>query len=180
MATSDPDTAAGATPARPLQASFFRMPFISSGEYARIEVVRIRPQTRPGEPVDSLIDDPFLVLPCPPSGEGCTAQFEDADFPASGRDALYYVRAIQEASPVVNGASLRCERGEDGECARVDPCYGDFRTPFDEDCLAPAEERAWSSPIFVDWSRGTTAPPQPTLPDVTPLAGAAGAPERPS
>ena len=142
----------------------------------RIEVVRIRPQTRPGEPVESLVDDPFLVLPCPASQEGCTAEFEDPDFVASGRDALYYVRAIQEATPAVNAGNLRCERGEDGECASVDPCYGDFRTPFDEDCLAPAEERAWSSPIFVDWSRGPgdPLPGKPPLPDLVPLAGRPG------
>jgi hypothetical protein len=151
----------------------------------RIEVVRIRPQTRPGEPVESLIDDPFLVLPCPASADGCTAEFEDPDFPAAGRDALYYVRAIQEPSLAVNAANLRCERGEDGECTRIDPCHGDFRTPFEEDCLAPAEERAWSSPIFVDWRRRTGASPleKPPLPDLVPLAdgpgGAQGA-EQPS
>jgi len=116
----------------------------------RIEVVRIRPRRAPDEPARSLIDDPWRVLPCPP-GDVCTVEFHDPEFRAAGRSTLYYVRAIQEPTPAVNGAGLRCQkRDERGVCLEVDPCYGDYRTPPEDDCLTPVQERAWSSPIFVD------------------------------
>jgi hypothetical protein len=66
------------------------------------------------------------------------------------RDALYYVRAIEEPSPAVNAGGLRCRTDETGNCIEVNPCQGDYRTPMDDDCLGTIEERAWSSPIFVD------------------------------
>jgi hypothetical protein len=120
----------------------------------RIEVVRIRPQVRPGEPVDRLIDDPWKTIACPGLAAGCTAEFEDEDFVTGERDAVYYVRAIQEPTPAVNAAGLRCKADATGPCADVDPCYGDWRTPHDDDCLAPNEERAWSSPIYLAWKAG--------------------------
>jgi hypothetical protein len=76
-------------------------------------------------------------------------EFEDPDFAAGAREAVYYVRAIQEPTPAVNAAGLRCTLDENGRCVDVDPCYGDYRTAFDDDCLAMNEERAWSSPIRV-------------------------------
>jgi hypothetical protein len=127
-------------------------------QITRIEVVRIRPKTRPDEPIASLVDDPWQTFPCAPDPTGCTVEFEDPDFASSGRDALYYVRAIEEPSPAVNADPLRCKRNAEGECIEVNPCYGDFRTDFEDDCLADTEERAWSSPIFVDHAaaRGAT------------------------
>jgi len=81
-------------------------------------------------------------------------QLEDPDFRAAGREHVYYVRAIQEPTPAVNGDPLRCERDAAGRCVKTRPCYAsgpDFDP--DDECLAPVEERAWSSPIFVSPSR---------------------------
>jgi hypothetical protein len=119
----------------------------------RIEVVRIRPQAAPGEPVGRLIEDPWLRVDCPRDPAGCIVEFEDLDFPEVARDAVYYVRAIQEPSLAVNGANLRCRYDENGRCVELDPCHGDYRTDPDDDCLARVEPRAWSSPIFVDYAR---------------------------
>ncbi|MBW1683777.1 MAG: DUF3604 domain-containing protein [Deltaproteobacteria bacterium] len=115
----------------------------------RIEVVRIRPQATPGEEVRPLIEDPWRVFDCEADPAGCAVTFTDPDFAGSGRDALYYVRAIEAPIPVVNAGLLRCEQDEAGRCLSVDPCTGD--EPASDDCLAEDEQRAWSSPIFVGW-----------------------------
>ncbi len=116
----------------------------------RIEVVRIRPQVQKGEPLAPLIEDPWKIIPCPPSQNGCAVQFEDPEFVSAGRETVYYVRAIEEPSPAVNGGNLRCKLDEAGRCLEVNPCWGGYQTPITDDCLATIEERAWSSPIFVD------------------------------
>ncbi|MBW2419640.1 MAG: DUF3604 domain-containing protein [Deltaproteobacteria bacterium] len=118
----------------------------------RIEVVRIRPQAHPGEPVGELIEDPWWVHECEPDLAGCSAIFSDEEFPSAGRDALYYVRAIEAASPTINAGGLRCERDGAGECLAVNACSN--MSPGD-DCLADSEARAWSSPIFVDFAGPT-------------------------
>ncbi|HTF35867.1 MAG TPA: DUF3604 domain-containing protein [Myxococcota bacterium] len=116
----------------------------------RIEVVRIRPQRVKDEPLRQLIEDPWKTIPCEPSQNGCVAQFEDPDFESAARDAIYYVRAIEEPSPAVNAGGLRCKLDEAGRCIEVNPCWGDYRLSASDDCLATIEERAWSSPIFID------------------------------
>lgn len=120
----------------------------------RIEVVRILPQSYQGEPIDPLIADPWRVFPCRPDPAGCTVAFQDPEFARDGRDAVYYVRAVQQPSAAINAGGLRCEYDERGRCTKVDPCFGDYRTEFDDDCLWESDERAWSSPIFVDFARG--------------------------
>ncbi|MCA9512335.1 MAG: DUF3604 domain-containing protein [Myxococcales bacterium] len=119
---------------------------------SRIEVVRIRPQIAPGEPIAPLIEDPWQVFPCDGAPEGCAAHFSDPDFGASGRDAVYYARAIEAPSPAVNAGGLRCERDATGACVRIHPCVG---VDAADDCLAETEERAWSSPIYVDHAAST-------------------------
>lgn len=114
----------------------------------RIEVVRIRPQTRSDEDLGALIDDPWLSFACDPDPAGCVVTFSDSDYPSSGRDAVYYARAIEEPSDTINGDTLRCQAGDGTACDRVEPC--DPWAPAEEACLAPVEHRAWSSPIFVD------------------------------
>jgi len=117
----------------------------------RIEVVRIRPQQHAGEAMEDLIEDPWRVFRCPAHADGCTTSFSDLDFAAEGRDTVYYVRAIEEATPTINGDQLRCVDDESGNCIEVRPCRASEPTAYEDDCLAPVEERAWSSPIFIDF-----------------------------
>jgi len=119
----------------------------------RIEVVRIRPRRHGAEATADLVEDPWKTIPCDGDDGACRVEFEDPDFPAQGRETIYYVRAIQEPTPAVNAPNLRCEYDENGMCVAVNPCYGDSRTDPDDDCRSPNEERAWSSPIYVHYGR---------------------------
>lgn len=117
----------------------------------RIEVIRVLPQQHAGESMDTLVQDPWKVIPCQPAGgeQGCQVEFSDPEFSALGRQAAYYVRAIQRATPTINGGGLRCDYDEEGNCLAVKLCYGHDQTARDDDCLSPVEHRAWSSPIYL-------------------------------
>ena len=117
---------------------------------SRIEVVRIRPQIAADEPIDPLIEDAWRVFECEPNPAGCSVTFSDPDFSESGRDAIYYVRAIETPSMAINADGLRCAVDDAGRCLEVDACTGD--TPASDDCLAQTEQRAWSSPISLEWT----------------------------
>ncbi len=117
----------------------------------RIEVVRITPQNTADEPVDNLVQDPWLTLPCDDRGQGCEVEFSDSSFPEMQRDAVYYVRAIQSPTPTMNGDNLRCEYDDSGQCIAINPCSAANGVDAQDDCTVLASERAWSSPIFVDY-----------------------------
>ena len=70
---------------------------------------------------------------------------------SGGRETVYYARAIQEATPKVNGGGMRCDLDEEGNCIKLNLCTGGWPTDPEDDCLWPAEERAWSSPIWIDY-----------------------------
>jgi hypothetical protein len=120
---------------------------------SRIEVVRIKPQRTPDEEIVGLVEDPWKVIDCDPDPAGCVATFVDEDYTQDDRDVLYYVRAIEAPSLAVAADPLSCRRDDAGRCVQVDPCFG---RPESDECLSQTEERAWSSPIFVNQAREAT------------------------
>jgi len=116
----------------------------------RIEIVRIRPQVSEDEPIDGLIEDPWRTFPCAGDGSGCVVEFSDDEFKTSGRDTVYYARAIEAPAALIHGSNpMGCSYDESGKCIAIDPCGAN--TDASDDCLSEAEPRAWSSPIYVDF-----------------------------
>ncbi len=103
-------------------------------QITRIEVVRIRPRVGEREALSTLIEDPWRVFPCDVDPAGCRVTFSDPDFSFAARDTVYYARAIEAPSYAVNARPIDCQD-----------------VPRGEDCSSEIEERAWSSPIFVDF-----------------------------
>jgi len=118
----------------------------------RIEIVRIRPQVSPDESIAPLIENTWRVFDCPGDGSGCTVEFEDPDYTVGMRPTLYYARVIQASEPLIGGDPFGCEYDEDGNCVRRNYCIGSNASP-DNNCLAEAEPRAWTSPIFIEQPR---------------------------
>ena len=118
----------------------------------RIEVIKITPQDSNDEDIDKLIKDPWKIISCPQKGEGCRVRFSDEQYSANGRDSVYYVRAIEEPSMRINAGNLRCDFDELGNCNKVNLCYGNYKTSRNDNCTMMSEERAWSSPIYLNFN----------------------------
>ena len=86
-----------------------------------------------------LIQDPWKTIPCQGTGE-CIVEFEDQNF---SRDSVYYVMALQNPTPAINGSSI-------SNLDSFELCKGSFKTDLKDDCLSITKERAWSSPIYVN------------------------------
>ncbi len=129
-------------------------------QITRIEVVKIRPQASASEKLADLIEDRYLIHTCKPSADGCTFTFTDPEYTKGKRDAIYYVKAIQEAEPTINAEPVKCERDGNGKCIKATLCYGDYRSG-ESACTSPSEHRAWSSPIYLDYGTSAAALPAP-------------------
>ncbi|MEP1446910.1 MAG: DUF3604 domain-containing protein [Paraglaciecola sp.] len=117
----------------------------------RIEITRIKPQSYPNEPVDSLIDHKWKVFQCPKNSPKCEITFTDEEYSQMGRDTVYYARVIEAAIPMINANTMRTKFNDKGEAVSVDLCLGSYLTPQSDNCLAEEGHRAWSSPIFVNY-----------------------------
>ncbi len=118
----------------------------------RIEITRIRPQQNPQEAIAPLIEHRWREFQCEPSEEGCTVEFTDPEFVASARPSLYYARVLQEAEPLISGDPFGCVYDASGACVQRNYCIDENAGPG-EDCTAPAQPRAWTSPIYVNFAR---------------------------
>jgi hypothetical protein len=113
-----------------------------------IEIIRIRPQLHADEEPASLIEDPWRRFACAPAAAGCRVAFEDEEFAGSGRDALYYARALEAPSAALNGRPLETQLDADGNAISIAPCT--LERIDAGGCPGQVSERAWSSPIFID------------------------------
>ena len=113
----------------------------------RIEIVKILPQQFAGEPIQDLVTESWMVFDC--DDTSCEIEFTDEQFKFGKRDAIYYVRAIEEASQALSADPLRCEFDEFGNCIQTKICQEGYRKT--EECIGPVEHRAWSSPIYLNY-----------------------------
>ena len=77
--------------------------------------------------------------------------------------ALPRSSANEKATDTIQGDPFRCEYDDNGSCVKANYCVGVDR---EEDCLSPAQHRAWSSPIYVSPASSSGAPPADVSPSV--------------
>lgn len=121
--------------------------FNPSGKFKKIkqfEVIKITPRLYKNEYIGDLIQDPWKILKC--NQLECEYTFRDDNFLTHNRPSIYYIRVIQEKSQIINGNGIMCK---DEMCTEVALCTGGFDTDDNSDCLGPASQRAWSSPIYL-------------------------------
>jgi hypothetical protein len=106
----------------------------------RIEVIKITPQSYAGEAISPLIQDAWKIISCDGESE-CVVEFEDENYT---RDSIYYVRAIQASTLAINGDNSFIASSD------FKLCKGSFRTDLADNCLGETNERAWSSPIYLN------------------------------
>jgi hypothetical protein len=106
----------------------------------QVEIIKITPQSYAGEAVSPLIQDAWKTISCSDQSV-CVVEFEDENY---SRDSVYYVRAIQEETPAINGAKF-APGSQDFKL-----CKGSFKTDLNDNCLSNINERAWSSPIYLN------------------------------
>ena len=80
----------------------------------RIEVIKITPQNSKNEDPSTLIFDTWKTFECDSNQVECEIEFTDEDFENQQRDAVYYVRVIEEDTLLVNGSNLRTQFDADG------------------------------------------------------------------
>ena len=118
----------------------------------RIEIIRIRPNPNSQNHPSEYIDDPWQVFDCPADGNGCEVYIEDPNYINQQQARVYYARAIEAPSLAVNGNNLDCQYNAEGECIKTSYCAAEWKKD-QGDCLGEVEERAWSSPIFLDFTQ---------------------------
>ena len=119
----------------------------------RIEVIRVMPQEYENQPIDDRIEDKWLTHNCDIDSIGCQFEFTDPEFSSMESDVSYYVRAIEEPSPIINVKGAHCIYDDEGNCTEFKICTQDWKNPRDvEACSSIDEPRAWSSPIYIDYT----------------------------
>ena len=73
----------------------------------RIEIIRIRRQLDPSEPIAPLIEDPWQTFSCEGGEQGCEVVFRDDEYPRLDRPTAYYARVVERASAHGRGGSAR-------------------------------------------------------------------------